>query len=341
LVRLKNKEEVEVSHMRMKYLSVCLVAFTGILLAGPAHAQSLIARSQLRRTADPSTRAARGSVVMTIDGNGKQTFQVNVTGLGEDNFSLFLRDEPIYTTNLVFGLDLPPLDRTSVKNGSWSRSLVGVGQAPIDFLSSFPSLTDVNGTELDVSQPDVPDVTTIFTNIVGGVTNISQGVTNIVGTTTNIIDGIVIPNPGQTGLVFSALWAPLSEMTTQPSLLSYHRHGKLFAVGDASPHAKGTVRISFTGATGRSVLEVRALNLTRGQQYTLYVANTTNQDTTVMIPVDTMVQNNDLGPIATLVRDTQFADPLPQQARDIGDLSGRIVQIRDAFDVVHLQGIMP
>ena len=47
------------------------------------------------------------------------------------------------------------------------------------------------------------------------------------------------------------------------------------------------------------------------------------------------------GGSATLVRDTQYADPLPQQTRDIGELSGRVVQIRDAFDVVHLQGIMP
>jgi len=85
---------------------------------------------------------------------------------------------------------------------------------------------------------------------------------------------------------------------------------------------------------------VRAVNLTHGQQYTLFVANSTNQDKTVMIPVDNMTQN-ELGSTARLVRDTQFADPLPQQARDIGDLSGRIVQIRDAFDFVHLQGIMP
>ena len=49
-----------------------------------------------------------------------------------------------------------------------------------------------------------------------------------------------------------------------------------------------------------------------------------------MIPVDNMTQKN-LGSTATLVRDTQFADPLPQQARDIGDLSGRIVEVRDAF----------
>jgi len=327
--------------MRMKYLSVCLFAFTGVLLAGPSHAQSLVARSQLRRTTDPSTRAARGSVVMTIDASGKETFRVEVTDLGDDNFAPFYRAESSFTTNIIPSLLLPPLNRTSVKNGDWSRTLVGAGEAPEDFLPFVASLTDLDGSSVDVSQPGIPFVTTIYTNIFGGMTNTVMGVTNIVGTITNIIDGIVIPNPGQTGFVFSVLWAPLPELTTDPGALSYHRHGKLAVVGDASPHASGTVKISFNGATGRSVLDVRAANLTHGQQYTLFVADSTNQDMTVMIPVDLMIQNNTLGPIATLVRDTQFADPLPQQARDIGDLSGRIVQIRDAFDVVHLQGIMP
>jgi len=107
------------------------------------------------------------------------------------------------------------------------------------------------------------------------------------------------------------------------------------------------VNISFNGNTGRSELKIRASNLTPGQQYTLFVANTTNHDVTVMLPVDNMTQKN-LGSTATFVRDTQFGDPLPQtgdpmpaQARDIGDLSGHIVQIRDAFDTVHLQGDMP
>ena len=88
------------------------------------------------------------------------------------------------------------------------------------------------------------------------------------------------------------------------------------------------------------MFDVQAVNLTPGQQYTLFVADSTSQVITVMIPVDTMTQVN-LGSTASLVRDTQFADPLPQQARDVGDLSGRLIQIRDAFDYVHLQGIVP
>jgi hypothetical protein len=337
---LKYKEEIEVSQMKTKYLSICLFVFTGVLLAGQSDAQNLIARSQLRRTVDPSPRAAFGSALMTIDTSGKQTFQVKVFDLGEDNFGPDIEEEFIISTNVVPFVPLAPLDRTNVKKGNWSRTFVGVGQAPTDFLPFFGDLTELNGNIVTVDQPGTPFVTTTFTNIIGGVTNISMGVTNIVGTTTNIINGIVIPNPGQTSTVFSVLWAPLPALTSQPGLLSYHRRSTLVTVSDASPHARGTVKISFTGPTGRSVLDVRAVNLTRGQQYTLFIANTTNQNMTVMIPVDKMTQK-DLGPTARFLRDTQFADPLPQQVRDVGDLSGRIIQIRDAFDDVHLQGVIP
>ena len=320
-----------------------------ILTARSARAAggTLIARSQLRRVADPSPRSAVGSVVAMIDSNGKETFQVDVTRLGEANFGPSIDLEPSITTNVIPVLPLAPLDRTGIKKGTWTRKYVGVGEAPADILPFFDDLTELDGTSLTVSSPDIPFVTTIFTNIIAGVTNIDMGVTNVVGNVTNIIDGIVIPNPGQVGHVFSVLWAPLYSLTTDPGGLSYHRHGQLVAVGDGSPKAVGTMNISFNGNTGRSVLKIRAANLTPGQQYTLFIANTTNHDMTVMLPVDNMTQKN-LGSTATFVRDTQFGDPLPKtgdpvpvQARDIGDLSGHIVQIRDAFDFVHLQGDMP
>src|SRR5207249_3514502 len=159
-------------------------------------------------TVDPSPRSSVGTVLMKIDGNGKETFQVNIRKLGEDNFSLFFYERPSYTTNLTLGLDLPPLDRTSFKKGNWSRTLAGTGQAPADFLPFFGHLTELANMEVDVAQPSIPTVTTIFTNIIAGVTNISMGVTNVVGNTTNIINGIVSPNPGQTGEIFTAFWAP-------------------------------------------------------------------------------------------------------------------------------------
>ena len=245
-------------------------------------------------------------------GTVRKRFKSASPGLGVDNFAPFIRLEPITTTNAVPTLGLAPLDRISVKKGTWLRTYVGIGQAPADILPFFGNLSQLNDTEIEIAQPGFPDVTTIFTNIVGNVTN--------------ILDGIVIPNPGQTGTIASVMWAPLYSLSSSPSTLSYHRHGKLVAVGDASPKAAGTVSISFNGNSGRSELKISAKNLTPGQHYTLYVASDTNQITPVMLPVDVVTQKN-LGSTATFVRDTQFGDPLPQQARDIGDLSGRIIQI--------------
>ncbi len=318
-------------------ISLCVVLSHSARASGGG---TLIARSQLRRVVDPSPRSAFGSVLTMIDANGKETFQVSVSELGSTNWGPFIVLEPSITTNTVPTLPLAPLARIGIKKGIWLRSYVGMGQAPADILPFFANLTELNGTEVVIAQPGIPDVTTIFTNIIGGVTNINLGVTNVVGETTNIIDGIVIPNPGQTGTIFSALWAPLYSLTSDPSALSYHRHSKLVAIGDASPKASATVSIGFNGNSGRSQLKITATNLTPGQQYTLFIADDTNHVMTVMIPVDNMTQKN-LGSTATFVRDTQFGDPLPQQARDIGDLSGRIVQIRDGFDTVHLQGDMP
>jgi hypothetical protein len=44
---------------------------------------------------------------------------------------------------------------------------------------------------------------------------------------------------------------------------------------------------------------------------------------------------------ARYLRDTKFGDPLPQQVRDAGDLSGHIIEIRDQFDFVYLTGLVP
>ena len=62
--------------MQKKRLLPCVFAVGLALLAHQSFAQELVARSQLRRTVDPSTRSARGSVLMTVDTKGNQTFQI-------------------------------------------------------------------------------------------------------------------------------------------------------------------------------------------------------------------------------------------------------------------------
>src|ERR1043166_5812595 len=137
---------------RFSLTKAVLFSFTSAMLLGDTSgraADTLIARSQLRRTVDPSPRSSVGTVLMKIDGNGKETFQVNIRKLGEDNFSLFFYERPSYTTNLTPGLDLPPLDRTSFKKGNWPRTLAGTGQAPADFLPFFGHLTELANLEIE------------------------------------------------------------------------------------------------------------------------------------------------------------------------------------------------
>ena len=47
------------------------------------------------------------------------------------------------------------------------------------------------------------------------------------------------------------------------------------------------------------------------------------------------------GSKARFLRATQFGDPLPQQVRDVGGLSGRPLLILDGFSIINLEGTIP
>ena len=98
--------------------------------------------------------------------------------------------------------------------------------------------------------------------------------------------------------------------------------------------------LRFKGTSGESVFDIKATRLEAGQAYHVWVANSTNQNSFLLIDAGTMTTSK-FGSSARFLRDTRFGDPLPQQARDAGDLSGNVVEIRDEFDFVHLQGVLP
>lgn len=301
-----------------------------------------VSRAQLRRTVDSSSRSAYGTVEMTIDDRGRETIRFDVHGLGELDFRPVARAESTPSTNAVPTAYLPPLNLIDSKRGIWTRKVVETGQAPGEMIYLVDHLTDFGTNHIvEIAQPDVPRVTTIFTNIIAGVTNISMGVTNITGNITNIINGIVIPNPGQTGSSFATLWAPLHPVVPDPSLLSFRSRGRFLPPegSEASPKARATVNVSYNGATGRSILDIRASNLTRGQTYTLWIANGTNAPIVLLAAAE--MTSNKSGSQLRFIRDTQYGDPLPQQVRDVSDLSQRLFQIRDGFKVVHIEGYLP
>ena len=90
VIRPRTKEKFHECEKTEKIVPVQFLAMSLALFAIRVFAQELVARSQLRRTVDPSPRSAFGTVLVSIDANGKETFQVNVRDLGQDNFSSFL-----------------------------------------------------------------------------------------------------------------------------------------------------------------------------------------------------------------------------------------------------------
>lgn len=319
--------------------AVSLAIFIGV---SQASAANLVGRSQLRRTVDPSERAATGDVILVKQANGKQIVLVNVRGLGQEEFGVFLGPRPTFDTNCCIN-GLAPLDRTSLRHGNWSRRFASLGIAPAEFqLLNIFDLASLTSHVIDISQPGEPNIVTLSTNVLAGVTNIFGGITNIVGNSTNIVFGIPVPIQGQTGTVFSALWAPLRGVSGKPSASSFSSKAALSLPAGVppSPDANGSIRIRFSGSQGRSVFDVRAANLTRGQKYTLWIGDSLNPTNYVLLATGEMALDKS-GGHARFLRDTRFADPLPQQAGDVDELSGRVLQIRDGFFAVHLEGAIP
>jgi hypothetical protein len=328
--------------MKRTTVAATIIALGIAALTSAVQAQTIIERSQLRRTVDPSERnGAVGTVTRTITPNGKQTFEVEIRGLGEDQYGIFGSGCSTFDTNCLVE-DINILNRTSVKRGVWHRKLTGINIAPAEFVTAgYTNLADILDGQIVIAQPDIPDIVTSITNIVDGVTNIVGGVTNIVGTTTNIVVGIPLPTIGQTGHVFATLWSPLRPMTTKPALLNFNLSANLYVPNIIAPpnlDARGTIKTRFVGPQGRSVIEVRTWNMIQGQKYSVFIADAT---LTNMIPAGDMTITNKAGDVVEYVRDTKYADPLPQQVGNIEELTGRRIEVRDSFYNVHLEGIVP
>ncbi len=291
----------------------------------PAQTTTSSAQGQFRRTVDPSDRSASGTVSLVKKGD-KQVVQVEIKGLAQESFAIFIGSTPTFDTNSLVQ-SVAPLDRTSLKKGQWSRVLIGTNGAPAEL--PVEDLSQLAGGNLVIAKP--------------GDIQLETGVTNIVGNTTNIIFGIPLPLPNVTNMVLAALWAPLSPRMVSHASETFSRVATMSPPQNApppSPGAVGFVKVKFNGPQGRSILDVEARNLVRGQVYSVFVSDSTDSETAVLIKAGEMTLSKS-GSRASFVRDTQFGDPLPQQAANIGDLSGRLIVIADEFDDFHLEATIP
>ena len=317
---------------KMKRLLPCVFVVGLALSAHQSFAQNLVAYSQFRRVADPSERSSTGTLVLRKKGS-LETVEFTIRGLQPDSFATYFAPSANLPLDIAadtnfFIYSVAPLDRTNVRKGDWFSRLVGTNEAP----PLIPFITD-----LDQTGP------TLF--CIGQVAQSAEivSITNVIGTVTNIVMGIPVPLQDKTNTVSTTMWAPAPALSANPAALSYRRAADL-AIPDPPPvpNAKGFVKYSFNGATGRSIFEVNVSNLVRGQLPHVFIADSTNV-TYNLIDAGTMTPSPS-GQTGTYIRDTQFGDPLPQQAVDAGDLSGRVIQILDLNGnppFIYLEGVIP
>ena len=298
------------------------------------------ARSQLRRTVEDSDRSAAGDVILRKSGS-QQYFEVKIKNLAEDSFKIFVTTNEftyLSTNNFLVDLVYPValLDRTNVKKGLWQRKLIGDGEAPIE-IPVFDDLADLAGRQVHIAKPGA-DLLTGITNLFNCVTNIVGVETNI-NCSTNILFGVPLIDPGQTQAVYSVLWAPIPGLLAKPAISNYNARASMTLPEiPPSPKAKGMIRTRYKASKGQSLLDVKASGLTRGQVYSLWIADATNA--MVFIKAGNMDLVKD-GASARFIRDTKYGDPLPQQVGYVFDLTGRPFVILDDFEDVHLEGVIP
>jgi len=300
------------------------LAATLVLLATATQGASPSTAGQFRRTVDPSERAAYGTDRLTVKG-ATQTVQVRIDQLAEESFALFVSDAPgSFVTGGLVRL-VAQLDRTSEKKGRWERKLVGTGGAPPQF-DAIEDLSDLDGHWLAIAKP--------------GASNLLVGVTNVVNGVTNVVLGLPATATGPTtGDVYAVLWAPVDALLTKNTFkFSGQTFMQLPESPRPSPDGKGKIKTKFTAKQGRSLFYLAVKGLLRGQIYSVWIGDAVEPALYIKAGEIQLKGSGDKG---SFVRDTRWGDPLPQQARDVTDLSGRPVLILDEFEDVHLVGVVP
>ena len=310
---------------------------------------------------------AFGSVVVGRQG-AKQSFVVDVHNLAGSGYGVFSGDT--FTTNFPAFL-IAALDQRNVTNGSWilkftskNGALPQLGVADVTNLVdkiiyiATPGTTNITGgvTNLvDCTTNVVGSITNLVdctTNLVGCTTNVVGGVTNLVDCTTNVVDCATNAVGGVTNLVGcttnivgsvtniivgAVLWAPIPDFSAKPGKESFKRSKALkLPVAPPSPRSHGSIKVQFVGPKGQSVLDMRAMALPRGGHvYKVWMEDGLSFTNIGSLALSVSEANG------RFLRDTRKGQPLPLQARQIGDLSGRSILIIDEFDEIVLEGVIP
>jgi hypothetical protein len=324
--------------MFLLVLTGAICVFTVLLaLSRPAKAGSgstrILARSQFRDTVDSSSSKRPKGTLLLIEEGGKQSLRAEIKDLDEINFGLFIGPTQFYdgTNTPVFYVTV--MNRTGKRAGNWSRNLIGTNGAPAELqVYGVTNLSDLsNISSFQIGNPG-------FTNFTGGTQIVNTNcVTDMDGNlvctwTTNLVGGV-------TNIYINAfVWAPVPTLVSNPSAFNFHTKVKMVQPSPPpSPNAHGTILATYSGSSGRSLLDVRINNMVKGQEYALWVSDAgTNVQAGIFEALGKTGSTN-----AKFRRDTQDGEPLPVQVANIADLTNRIFQVRDGFGVVHLEYIAP
>jgi hypothetical protein len=160
---------------------------------------------------------------------------------------------------------------------------------------------------------------------------------------------LLIANPGFTNIVNgvtneiveAVLFTRIPAFTTKAAALHYNRKSPLTtpSVAPPNPKERGWVKTILTGSQGRSVLDLAAFHLSGGGTYSIFIEEPPSSS--IMTNIGPLVISTNAPYSGRYSRDTRKGETLPFQSPTVLDLSGRAIQIRDAFHEIHLEGTIP
>ncbi|HVM60596.1 MAG TPA: hypothetical protein VMV72_06980 [Verrucomicrobiae bacterium] len=277
------------------------------MTASGASGPHVRAVSQFQSELYSTSPGSFGTAALEINGP-KQIFSVTINNLagvvngGSGSFGVFVSVGN--STNIPVFL-IGPLSLQGT-NDTWAMTYEGIGVAPTQISSSD------------------------ITNLIGPVTNLIE------------LSGLylIIANPSTNNIVNAVLFTQIPPFTTKGGAPHYSRKSPLLTPAVApNPKEKGWVKTIYTGSQGRSAFDIAAYNLPGGGSYSIFVENPPSSS--IMSNIDTLVMSTNAVHTGTYSIDTHHGETIPFGCSTVRALSGRKIQIRDAFDEIHLEGTIP
>lgn len=160
---------------------------------------------------------------------------------------------------------------------------------------------------------------------------------------------LLIGNPGYTNVVngvtneiiYAVLFTKIPPFTTKAKAPHFNRKSRLTvpSVAPPNPHEKGYVKTIYTGSQGRSVFDLTAMHLSGGGTYSVFIEDPPSSS--IMTNIGALLISTNAPRTGTFKVDTRVGETLPFSAPTVRDLSGRTIQIKDAFNEIHLEGTIP